>query len=502
MTTEIPRDALLERSFAELTGSTEGQAVLLLQSDGAFIAGKGDLADFALQHLQQGDDVREFVPLLYQAEAIEEQTIAYVHLPAGIVADISIYRKCGKIILHLVDTGERHQALQQQQQKANELALLQREQAVTLTNLHQAHQQLQTQRDELDRLYSAQQNYLNSLSHEVRNPLQAMLATLDSAESLDVESSARLLRSTQQLLILVENLLVQGQSAESAVAEVGQSVNLTELVSDCVQLLLPSASGKGLTLECHIAAELHSARLLLDGYRVRQILFNLIGNAIRYTKSGGIQVSVEKNNDQLLLKVTDTGPGIEADEQAGIFNAYQRGRQENYVHGAGLGLTISRELAQAMGGDLLLESEPGKGSRFILKLPATLMEYSHQDSTDDGHSEHLAKIPGRALLVDDDIDWRAAVSVWLEEWGIQAAYCADLAGLKQAMDDNGAPDWLLLDRQLPDGYGESMIAEVMKKWPACSILMLSGEVIECPTVSVLQKPVSRRALHRAMSAER
>ncbi len=498
----VSSESKLQQLLDELTHKHVQRAVLVLNQNVELLAAEGDLKQLALDQLQPGDDVREHIPMLYQVHDLLDQNISFVQLPSGVIADIFITRFKGDFMVGLVAAEKQHRALQQQQQKTNELSLLQREQAVTLDALRQAHQQLQLQSDELDRLYSAQQHYLNSLSHEVRNPLQAMLATLHADTPLDQDDNARLQRATQQLLTLVENLLVQGQSEQFAMPTVQQIIDLPELLGDCVQLLQPSAIDKGLRLELDIDPALSNVNWSLDGSRLRQILFNLIGNAIRYTNTGGIEVLTGLTESRLLIMVKDTGPGIAADEQSDMFNAYQRGRQNN-GHGAGLGLTISRELAQAMGGELSLHSKLGRGSTFELSLPARHPQSSVMAELSNGTSV-LPTIPGCAVLVDDDVDLRTAIANWLNDWGVQVRQYADLSSFKQILNE-ASPDWLLLDQQLPEGSGTTMIPQITERWPRCKIVILSGDAIELPAtmpVEILRKPVTKQTLHQILSASR
>ncbi len=491
---------ILEQQRQQLLLQHSQCCVLAVDHQGTLIASLGEVEQFINAESATGDDIREQLPLLYQAQDLLGRSIPFVQLPSAVLADITISQHGELLLIGLLTSGAQHQALQSQQQKANELALLQREQAVTLSALRQAHQQLQQQRDELDRLYSAQQHYVSSLAHEVRNPLQAMLATLDQTEFANPEHQQRLCRSTVQLLTLVENLLVQGQTRQAAVVDELTAVKLVECVDDCVRLLRQSAHNKGLYLQLKFAPELADQQFLLDSYRLRQILFNLIGNAIRYTRQGGVRVHILVAAEQLLLHINDTGPGIASDQQQRLFKAYQRGMQTHRVgHGAGLGLTISRELANAMGGSLELVSTPGEGSTFTLQLPARPAASPGNPQVDHQATSQLS---GRAVLVDDDDDLRLAVTDWLTGWGIAVEGDASLAGLQDRLPGS-APDWLLLDQQLPDGYGLTMITEIRQSWPECCIILLSGGELsarQAEDVRVLRKPVDRRTLRQALAA--
>lgn len=501
-----------QQQLVELSQTDKQRAVLLLDDQALILTSAGQLAHFGLDHLKPGADASESLPMLYPLEHMLGVQIPFVQLPNGLVADVAISQQSECISVALTACDQQHQALQQQQQKTNELALLQREQSITLQALRHAHQQLQLQRDELDQLYSAQKHYLNKLSHEVRNPLQALLANLDGAQTLDAETTVRVQRGTLQLLTLVENLLVQGQREESqqhSMQTKRQVIAPVTLADDCVQLLRQTAQAKGLWLELHYPSTLKGSYLRLDAYRIRQILFNLMGNAIRYTRQGGIDVVLELNDDQLIIKVKDSGPGIKLEDQQRLFAAYQRGGESmtGGEHGAGLGLTISRELAGGMQGSLSLQSTVGVGSTFELRLPALAASNSDAQQ-DESPLNQFKPLNGHAVLVDDDVDWQLALGDWLQQWELKTTQCSNLESLRELLvqpeqSSNEHPNWLILDQNLPDGLGVDILDDVCQCWPVCGVLVLSGESIELPQpylqVRVLRKPVTRKALYDALT---
>lgn len=483
-----------EQELRQLREAATQRAVLLLDDDARLLACAGELAHFGLDSLSSGDDTRECLPLLYQRRELAGDYLAFVQLPNGVVADIAIEQRDQYLLAALTATTEQHRVLQRQQQKANELALLQREQNITLSALREAHRQLREQRDELESLSQAQRHTMNCLAHEVRNPLQAMLASLEGGQEADAtEYTGRMRRSVWQLLTLVENLLADGQ--QTATSDSRQAAEPAQLAEDCVQLLRPSAIARGLCLELDCPAELQGRSLLLDEYRVRQILFNLIGNAIRYTTQGGISVRVRVDKNQLSIQVIDTGPGIDAGDQARLFSAYQRGGASGGNHGAGLGLSISRELAEDMGGSLTLDSKPGEGSTFTLTLPA--VEAEKQAMSPQAQPED-AQLTGSVLVVDDDPDVREAVSAWLRGWGLAVSTCRNLAELFEKLHTT-APQWLILDQNLPDGQGTDVLGRVAEHWTDCRVVLLSGERVQVDAgACVLRKPVSQRMLYRTL----
>jgi len=176
----------------------------------------------------------------------------------------------------------------------------------------------------------------------------------------------------------------------------------------CSKLFQPAARQQGLTLAWWLEGSLPS-RLWLDETRLRQVLVNLIGNAIKFTREGGITVSMDWAEDRLEVAVEDTGPGIPPEDQARLFDAFSRGSAAQGKRGAGLGLSISRELVRRMGGEMLLDSRPGRGTtvRFHLTAPARQAQ--------GGGENHLKD--RLVLLLERDGDSRQLLSIFLRGAG-------------------------------------------------------------------------------------
>lgn len=497
---------LLQKRLQQLQDNDSHPVALLVDKNAELLAGEGDLEYFGLDQLVSASDLAEQIPLLYQVQDMCGQTITFVQLPSGVIADISIAAQGEDFLVGLLVSTKQHIFLQKQQQKANELGLLQREQDITLQALREAYSQLEVQRNELDRTYSAQSHYLNTLSHEVRNPLQAILSTLDTTAPLSNEHRLRLRRGVWQLLGLVENLLVHGQQGQQVPVTKQQPVDIIQQVDDCVQLLRQTATDKSLYL--HMVSHLPTSMqpiFQVDPYRLRQILFNLISNAIRYTECGGIQIEILVIDQDLHIRVVDTGAGMSEQDQAHLFTAYARGQNhaEN-THGAGLGLTISRELASAMGGSLTVNSKLGVGSDFSLCLPLIVADQPNSSVEDIKTPDFSGQLSGQALIVDDDIDLREAFSEWLTGWGVNVRACKNLQELNSYLQNREAPDWLILDQQLPDGNSTEHLETLIEDWPKTRIVMLSGDDIEASLpgkVWPLRKPVDQYILFQALQME-
>jgi signal transduction histidine kinase len=219
--------------------------------------------------------------------------------------------------------------------------------------------------------------FLAFMSHELRTPLNAIAGYVDlllagvhgPMSSPQREALDRVKRSQHALLGLINNVLnftrLEAGHLELSVGD----VTAADIIKDVEPLVIPQLEAKGLNYEfgCDNGTTLHA-----DPEKTQQILLNLVSNAIKFTDSGGsVSVGCRVEGDAVRFTVSDTGRGIPAEKQAAIFEPFvQLDRTLISGHeGVGLGLAISRQLALQMNGELAVESEPGKGSRFVLSLP-------------------------------------------------------------------------------------------------------------------------------------
>ncbi|WP_281783535.1 ATP-binding protein [Sinimarinibacterium flocculans] len=252
--------------------------------------------------------------------------------------------------------------------------------------------------------------FLAQVSHEIRTPMNAIFGfsgllqdRLDDPDNLRYIDA--ITSSAHALLGVVNDLLDYSSIESGKVTLARRPCDLREIVDSATSLLAPQAADKQLALTTTVDEALPTA-LLMDGDRVRQMLLNLVGNAIKYTDSGSVTVSVSAHSGALpqtatcRIEVIDTGPGIEEEDQARIFEPFSRCGPSGLGGGTGLGLSITRQLARAMGGEVSLVSRPGEGSRFCLTLPDLQIT---PDAVEHRHAGmRLRDLPPlRALAVDD-----------------------------------------------------------------------------------------------------
>ena len=232
-------------------------------------------------------------------------------------------------------------------------------------------------------------------------------------------------------------------------------------------VLKPQFDEKQLALDLHIDAGAPGS-IVSDGEKLRQILINFLSNAVKFTAAGGVTVRLQAEESwPVSISVTDTGIGIPADKLDMVFEAFKQadGSTSRRFGGTGLGLTISRELARLMGGEIRVESMPDKGSTFSLLLPlqmpaAPAAEEARELRAGKQDKPAAAAIPSanyqdaRVLLVDDDVRNLLALTPLLEQWGLDVMAAGDGAEALETLATAGPFDVLLMDIMMPgmDGY--------------------------------------------------
>ncbi len=367
--------------------------------------------------------------------------------------------------------------------------------------------------------------FLANMSHEIRTPMNAIIGFSELlAEETLTEQQAffnnTILNSSQNLLQLINDILdfskIEAGKLKTEIVDVPTEPFLAELES----FMRPMAIKKKVAFEILRCDRLPSV-LKTDPVRMRQCLINLIGNAVKFTDAGHIFVNIQtetiKDKDFIRFDVEDTGIGIPKDKQEQIFNAFSQADNSTTrkYGGTGLGLTITRQLAKLLGGDLRLVSEPGKGSTFSLLIPAgvdinradTAEPYDVIDAILDSAAMPIppAVPAGRVLIVEDTHANQELIRVLIERMG---HYVRIAENGKEALDilDQECFDLVLMDMQMPVMNGYDATRAIRRRGLTIPVIALTAHAMkgddqrcyEAGCSGYLSKPVNREKLKAAI----
>jgi signal transduction histidine kinase/CheY-like chemotaxis protein len=307
----------------------------------------------------------------------------------------------------------------------------------------------------------AKSQFLASMSHELRTPLNAILGFTElilSRPKLEptFESYINIINESGDHLLALINDILDLAKIEAGKLEIQKSdIDLFSLLESTVAMLEVRAQNKGINLIVEYAPELPSF-IHIDGLKLRQILINLIGNAIKFTEKGEIKLSVsfqEKNEDKgtgkLNLSVIDTGPGIKQEELKFLFAPFAQTESGRKQHGTGLGLNLSKNYIELMGGEITVDSKPGKGTRFDFYLMTSVSEHKETKPIPRKHVQLISKKKNYRVLIAEDIEFNIKILTKLIKkisLDIEVAH----NGL-EAIDSfsESHPDIILMDIQMP-----------------------------------------------------
>jgi PAS domain S-box-containing protein len=317
----------------------------------------------------------------------------------------------------------------------------------------------------------AKSAFLAHMTHEIRTPLNAVLgfSQLLLREQGLTPRQEEYLRTINQagdhLLTLVDDVLDLSRIEAGHASLAVTSFDLDRLVAELVQLFHPKAEAKGLVLAWSLGPEV-PRWLRGDAAKLRQILINLLGNAVKFTEAGSVDLMVRGRPSpagwSLALEVQDTGPGIAPEDLARLFTTFGQGSEGAAKGGTGLGLALSRKYARMLGGELEVRTEWGRGSVFILTLemPAGEPEPGAPSVVARRSSNTpLARPDSRVLIVDDQEDNRMFLKELLESWGFEAAEAG--SGLQAlAVFEAWHPQVVLTDLRMPGMDGCDVIRRI------------------------------------------
>ena len=389
-----------------------------------------------------------------------------------------------------------------------------------ITGEHDATAQLIKAKDIAEEATKLKSDFLANMSHEIRTPMNGVLGMLELLSDSSLSSNqldwVKTAYSSGEALLDIINAILDLTKLEADKVDIEHiEFNVIDLVEEVCTLLSTRTHSKELELNCFLPMTL-SATWLGDPIRIRQVLTNLLGNAIKFTEQGEVSVTVlpvfvDSEHTQLRFEVTDTGIGISEDDLARLFKPFVQADSatSRRFGGSGLGLSISKKLVDLMGGTLGVNSTPDSGSCFWFTLPVV-------QTVNGSESDKLSFLSGdlsgnRVLIVDDNATNRTILNHYLSSWGLVVSEVKDaseaLMALQTSSMQGTSYDLILLDRQMPIMDGLTL-AKCLTQIPAISsipiILLCSDNPLglsdyqETRIVQCLMKPLRQLQLYNGV----
>ncbi|EKD09705.1 ATP-binding protein [Arthrospira platensis] len=388
-----------------------------------------------------------------------------------------------------------------------------------LAVLHFSHFALEEVAKRAEMANRAKSEFLANMSHEIRTPMNAILGFCDLLKGLVEDDKQQsyldaIAAGGRALISLIDDILDLSKIEAGKLELEYHHVYLPILLQEIQQIFLPTAMAKGLSLQINFEPNVPKI-IAFDEVRLRQILFNIVGNAIKFTEDGSVTISVRAQNCDddsritLEIMVADTGIGINPDQHQQIFEAFvqSEGQSNRRYGGTGLGLAITRRLTHLLGGTLTLDSQLGLGSVFTCTFPNVKITQSHQLNNLQTAIYLSDLIPSTILVVDDVESNRKLIAGYFDTTEHLLLEAKD--GYQAiAMVETHHPDVILMDLRMPDldGIATSQLIKQNPHTANIPIVMLTASVVakdfelsQNLCQGYLRKPVNREQLAAVLS---
>ncbi|SEL10892.1 Signal transduction histidine kinase [Roseateles sp. YR242] len=315
----------------------------------------------------------------------------------------------------------------------------------------------------------AKSTFLSHVSHELKTPLNAVLGFAQLARSTpcaEADSEVRgsldqVLAAGRQLRLIIDDLMDVSLIESGGVALDMAEINVAEVAKATTQQQEPAARTLGISLKLDITTE--PVEVVTDGVRVRQILTNLVSNALKYNRPGGtVTVSMEPQAERVHIRVEDTGQGMSPAQLKGLFQAFNRlGRERSAVEGTGIGLFITKRLVDLLGGTLTFESVEGEGTVVTFCLPTRLAASPLQEPPADADPpDRRRELAASVVYIEDNPVNVILLEQWFRRYPGIALTTAETGHAGLAACHELKPDLVLLDMQLPDMTGVEVLKQL------------------------------------------